>query len=85
MRHPHRSLITGSVVAASFMVSASLSMAGTIPRNQQQPASSISEPGASQQWCDTLPYPYSRDPAPGTPNSGPGYAPRVVQHPIFGN
>jgi hypothetical protein len=85
MRYLGPSHITGGLVAAGIMVSASLALAGNVPSNQQQSASSVSEPGATRQWCDSLPYPYCRDPAPGTPNSGPIYAPRVVQHPIFGN
>jgi len=84
MYHLRPSNIAGSLVAAGIIVSASLAFAGNVPSSQQQPSSSVSEPGATQQWCDSLPYPYCRDPAPGTPNSGPIYAPRVAQHPIFG-
>ena len=43
-------------------------------------------PGATKAWCNSLPYPYCEDPAPGTPVSGahpPGvYV--VLPRPIVG-
>jgi hypothetical protein len=42
-------------------------------------------PGATKAWCDSLPYPYCRDPAPDVPDSGPApYADPMPDHPIFG-
>lgn len=42
-------------------------------------------PGASEQWCDSLAYPYCSTPAPGTPGSGPApYVHPAPARPIFG-
>jgi hypothetical protein len=55
------------------------------PAAPDQPFASF-VPGATKAWCDSLPYPYCEDPAPGTPVPG-GHAPDlylVLPHPIFG-
>lgn len=42
-------------------------------------------PGASEQWCDSLAYPYCSTPAPGTEGSGPApYVHPAPARPIFG-
>ena len=41
-------------------------------------------PGATKQWCDSLPYPYCDSPAPGTPGVGRMELTYPMQHhPIF--
>jgi hypothetical protein len=57
----------------------------TMGARQSQGFSSF-VPGATRHWCDSLPYPYCANPAPGVPNSGapmPGAHP-MTPHPIFG-
>jgi hypothetical protein len=42
-------------------------------------------PGASEQWCDSLAYPYCSTPAPGTEGSGPApYVHPAPARPVFG-
>ena len=84
-----------AVFVASLALSAPLAFAsgasGNSPAQQSAMADSHSRafnsfvPGASEQWCDSLAYPYCSTPAPGTPGSGPApYVHPMPARPIFG-
>ncbi len=89
------SRIAAMFVAALILCPASAALAATADMNatsQQnamvkhdpQPFASF-VPGATEKWCDSLPYPYCEVPNPDAPDAGP--APYVVlmpDHPIFG-
>jgi hypothetical protein len=88
MRHLDLSRLGGAVTMIVFLAASPAAFAdngGAANSATPQSARSLSVPGASQQWCDSLPYPYCRDPAPGTPDSGPIWHPSPVQRPIFGD
>ena len=92
-------MLSRSAFIALFVTSLALSSpaafaaaaSGNSPAQQSAMADSHSRafnsfvPGATEQWCDSLAYPYCSTPAPGTPGSGPApYVHPVPARPIFG-
>ena len=78
-------MLAGCAVQAGLPDGAGRAPSSAPQSEQGQPFASF-VPGATKAWCDSLPYPYCEDPAPGTPTSG-GRVPFVfpmVSHPIFG-
>jgi len=82
----------GAVIAAAFIISAppAAFAAGSHFNTARSTQAGIEPthpfeadiPGASEAWCDTLPFPYCDEPAPGV---GPiPYADPMPRHPIFG-
>lgn len=90
--HPISVPSLGAVVAVALLVSsASLAFAAgnhlNISPSREAGLESIHPfetdiPGATEAWCDSLPFPYCDEPAPGV---GPvPYAGAVPRYPIFG-
>jgi hypothetical protein len=72
-------------IAAALTLAASSAFAANLDNTRTSRGFNSFVPGASQQWCDSLAYPYCSTPAPGTEGSGPApYVHPAPARPVFG-
>ena len=73
-----------ALVAATLTLAASSAFAANLDGARASRGFNSFVPGASEQWCDSLAYPYCSTPAPGTEGSGPApYVHPAPARPVF--
>jgi hypothetical protein len=72
-----------ALVAATLTLAASSAFAANLDGARASRGFNSFVPGASEQWCDSLAYPYCSTPAPGTEGSAP-YVHPAPARPVFG-